>query len=382
MADRINKETVKHYLEVLDKYRNTSGLVGESDKDLINQINSSAYDSKEFQELMNKLRHTSPLDREKIINEYFDKNNEKDTNPEKEIANTFGVDISKIEHKILDSGIEIFSFYNPENGKQVILENKKDGISLVEQLKQIQEENTKYQSSNNEKNTTSILNDQRIKENIELKLIPIEEINEYLGQVKNLTVEDYKKLVFIIKNADELHINYINVENLFGLSKDGKIYEARTNSNKELQIGEPDNAIYNESKIDVSDEVNNNELDNAYEDNPNIKEELPEELQEGLGFLELDEEVKEKTIMLYENPDKLEKLPEEEKETYKNNIEIYQKYLLYLEKKEELEKNKHYTKILKKDDNKGYTTMFNLSMILIFVAIAILLISFIRLLNI
>ncbi len=382
MADRINKETVKHYLEVLDKYRNTSGLVGESDKDLINQINSSAYDSKEFQELMNKLRHTSPLDREKIINEYFDKNNEKDTNPEKEIANTFGVDISKIEHKILDSGIEIFSFYNPENGKQVILENKKDGVSLVEQLKQIQEENTKYQSSDNEKNTTSILNDQRIKENIELKLIPIEEINEYLGQVKNLTVEDYKKLVFIIKNADELHINYINVENLFGLSKDGKIYEARTNSNKELQIGEPDNAIYNESKIDVSDEVNNNELDNAYEDNPNIKEELPEELQEGLGFLELDEEVKEKTIMLYENPDKLEKLPEEEKETYKNNIEIYQKYLLYLEKKEELEKNKHYTKILKKDDNKGYTTMFNLSMILIFVAIAILLISFIRLLNI
>ena len=382
MADRINKETVKYYLEVLDKYRNTNGLVGESDKNLINQINSSAYDSKEFQELMNKLRHTSPLDREKIINEYFDKNNEKDTNPEKEIANTFGVDISKIEHKILDSGIEIFSFYNPENGKQVILENKKDGVSLVEQLKQIQEENTKYQSSNNEKNTTSILNDQRIKENIELKLIPIEEINEYLGQVKNLTVEDYKKLVFIIKNADELHINYINVENLFGLSKDGKIYEARTNSNKELQIGEPDNAIYNESKIDVSDEVNNNELDNAYEDNPNIKEELPEELQEGLSFEELDEEVKEKTIMLYENPDKLEKLPEEEKETYKNNIEIYQKYLLYLEKKEELEKNKHYTKILKKDDNKGYTTMFNLSMILIFVAIAILLISFIRLLNI
>ena len=382
MADRINKETVKYYLEVLDKYRNTNGLVGESDKNLINQINSSAYDSKEFQELMNKLRHTSPLDREKIINEYFDKNNEKDTNPEKEIANTLGVDISKIEHKILDSGIEIFSFYNPENGKQVILENKKDGVSLVEQLKQIQEENTKYQSSNNEKNTTSILNDQRIKENIELKLIPIEEINEYLGQVKNLTVEDYKKLVFIIKNADELHINYINVENLFGLSKDGKIYEARTNSNKELQIGEPDNAIYNESKIDVSDEVNNNELDNAYEDNPNIKEELPEELQEGLSFEELDEEVKEKTIMLYENPDKLEKLPEEEKETYKNNIEIYQKYLLYLEKKEELEKNKHYTKILKKDDNKGYTTMFNLSMILIFVAIAILLISFIRLLNI
>lgn len=378
MADRINKETVKYYLEVLDKYRNTNGLVGESDKNLINQINSSAYDSKEFQELMNKLRHASPLDREKIINEYFDKNNEKDTNPEKEIANTFGVDISKIEHKILDSGIEIFSFYNPENGKQVILENKKDGVSLVEQLKQIQEENTKYQSSNNEKNTTSILNDQRIKENIELKLIPIEEINEYLGQVKNLTVEDYKKLVFIIKNADELHINYINVENLFGLSKDGKIYEARTNSNKELQIGEPNNAIYNESKIDVSDEVNNNELDNAYEDNPNIKEEL----QEGLSFEELDEEVKEKTIMLYENPDKLEKLPEEEKETYKNNIEIYQKYLLYLEKKEELEKNKHYTKILKKDDNKGYTTMFNLSMILIFVTIAILLISFVRLLNI
>lgn len=382
MADRINKETVKYYLEVLDKYRNTNGLVGESDKNLINQINSSAYDSKEFQELMNKLRHASPLDREKIINEYFDKNNEKDTNPEKEIANTFGVDISKIEHKILDSGIEIFSFYNPENGKQVILENKKDGVSLVEQLKQIQAENTKYQSNNNEKNTTSILNDQRIKENIELKLIPIEEINEYLGQVKNLTVEDYKKLVFIIKNADELHINYINVENLFGLSKDGKIYEARTNSNKELQIGEPNNAIYNESKIDVSDEVNNNELDNAYEDNPNIKEELPEELQEGLSFEELDEEVKEKTIMLYENPDKLEKLPEEEKETYKNNIEIYQKYLLYLEKKEELEKNKHYTKILKKDDNKGYTTMFNLSMILIFVTIAILLISFIRLLNI
>ena len=382
MADRINKETVKYYLEVLDKYRNTNGLVGESDKNLINQINSSAYDSKEFQELMNKLRHASPLDREKIINEYFDKNNEKDTNPEKEIANTFGVDISKIEHKILDSGIEIFSFYNPENGKQVILKNKKDGVSLVEQLKQIQAENTKYQSNNNEKNTTSILNDQRIKENIELKLIPIEEINEYLGQVKNLTVEDYKKLVFIIKNADELHINYINVENLFGLSKDGKIYEARTNSNKELQIGEPNNAIYNESKIDVSDEVNNNELDNAYEDNPNIKEELPEELQEGLSFEELDEEVKEKTIMLYENPDKLEKLPEEEKETYKNNIEIYQKYLLYLEKKEELEKNKHYTKILKKDDNKGYTTMFNLSMILIFVTIAILLISFIRLLNI
>ena len=75
---------------------------------------------------------------------------------EEVISKTFGVDINDIEHKYLNSGKEIFSFYDSKIGRKRLLENPSDG-TLVEFLKEEQNNNADFQSNDYKANSTAIL---------------------------------------------------------------------------------------------------------------------------------------------------------------------------------------------------------------------------------
>lgn len=365
----MKKEDILKYFSLLDEYTlNNKVVFNNEELELINKINNELNKDMELSNLFNKLRNTFPSSREVLIDKYLDS---KPKSLPEEISRTFGIDISKIEHKLLDSGVEIFCFYDNALGKQVVLENKKDGRSLVEILKETQKENKKYQSNDNAKNSEDILRDKRENEDIELKMIPIESVDKYLGQVKSLSSEDYKKLFFLVRYSTELDIAYINIENMIGLSSYGKIYEVTKDKFNNFKVGEPKNLNYNEKDIDTTDRINNNEsLDNKYEDIPEIKEELNED------FESYDNDIKEKVIMFYENPSLLNNLGEVDKNVWIHRVEVYKVYLATLEK----QKNKPYVKTLKKEE-KGYVNLTTLIMMLEFTAIFIVTYFLLKVIN-
>lgn len=365
----MSKEDILNYFSLLDRYMvNNKVLFDNEELSLINRVNSIVNKDRELTILFNGLRNTSLENREKLINDYYATKEKKPKNNLEEIANTFGIDVSKIEHKILDSGVEIFCFYDSSLGKNVILENRSDGKSLVEVLKEVQEGNKKYQGSDSVKNSSDILSDKRVKENVELKMLSIDEVDKNLGQVKGLTGEDYKKLAVLIRNSTELGISYINIENMVGLSNYGKIYEVSKDSVGNYKVGEPKAANYNEQNIDTSERIENNEsLANSYEDVPNVVE---------VEFEGLSEDIKKKTIMFYENPDLLESLSPEERMMWKRNVEVYEKYLVFVEASRKNDKPK--VKRLEKVDNSGFVNMFVIGMIMEFISLGLIVYCFLR----
>ena len=375
----IDKNILMYYARLWNEYINNSNIIfNEEQANIINYINNEAKNNQELNKLLEELKQSN--NKEELIENYFNKlENKKSQNEYEVISETFGIEVTNIEHKYLNNGKEIFSFYDNNIGRNRILENNKNGVSLVEELKEIQANNKKYQTSSNENNAEEILKDKNIKENCELKMIPLEEVGEHLSQVKNLTIEDYNKLMFMIKNANSLDIQYINIENLIALNKEGKIYEIYNNSSYEYQIGEPNTAHYNEEVVNVSEKINENyrvseqnmALQSNYEDNPNVVEYAPED--EEILFDNLDEEIQEKTIMLYENPELIDKIPEEQKELWLEYIELYKKKLEIEEKQKENEYNKPKVKVYtkEKDNNLGFIYLKSIVAIISIVIITI-----------
>lgn len=369
----MDKGKVIRYFLLFDAYnRDNSFSFNDEQFNFINEVNKYARSDEEFNELINKLKSTSYYDREAIIEEYYDTKQKKSLENESEvIAKTFGIDISKINHNMLNSGIEVFSFYDFNVGKMVVLENRKDGKSLVEQLKEMQTQSSLYQSSNSEKNAHDMLSDERVNSNIELKMIPINQINNYLEQVKSLKKEDYMALGYLIKNANYFGIDYINIENMFGISKSGKVYEVRHDNEKGYQIGEANSISYNENDLDVSSRFDG-DADSVYNDYEDIGY-VTEKDVENCEFNYLSDEDKELTVSLYENPKELENISEERKKVYTKYIEMYKKYLLLLaglnltRKKSNVKK-----KVLEKDDFSGFINTNGLLLIIEFVVITVI----------
>ena len=119
----MKKEDILKYFELLDKYTlNNKVVFNNEELELINKVNDELNKNPELSNLFNNLRNTFPSSRENLIDKYLDS---KPKSLPEEISKTFGIDISKIEHKILDTGVEIFYFYDNTLGKEVVLENKK-----------------------------------------------------------------------------------------------------------------------------------------------------------------------------------------------------------------------------------------------------------------
>ena len=380
----IGKDILIEYIGILNNNNNSNFTFGERESYIINLVNNEVKNSNEFREFINRLNGSS--DKISVIEEYFNslevKKSQSDSGV---IASVFGIDISKIEHKYLNNGKEIFSFYDVKYGRPVVLENKKDGVSLVEQLKEIQSQNNEYQTFNGERNVQNILEDKAFKDNCELSMIPIEEIWEHLNQLKNLSVDDLKMLNFLIQNSYSLGIVSINIENFIGLDKYGKIYEVYKDKSSEYKIGEPDTASYNQEDIIVSDRVSDsyNEseqnvvLQSGFEDEPNVIENLPSD--EDVRFDYLPDDIKDKTIMFYENPNLLNELSDDEREMWKKYVSMYQKKL----EQEEIELNKKNSapkirRYVKEENSKGYINFMNLMLI---ISVILILVSFFVILN-
>ncbi|MBE6159515.1 MAG: hypothetical protein E7157_00490 [Lactobacillales bacterium] len=363
----MNREQLVEYVNLYNQFQKNPNMQFTAEQlNLINEVHKEAQTNQELATFLSNTSNSTEQERMNALNEYINKQEiQKQGEKEEEvIAATYGIDISNIQHKYLDNGKEIFYFYDMKLGRNVVLENKKEGISLVEQLKQMQIENEKFQLGTNEQNTNQMLNEQQNKENIEIKMIPLNEIENHMNQLQNMSVEDAQKFNFLVRNAEQMGISYINIENLIGINQSGELLEVKYDKlNNKYEISSPTGAIYHENEITTSDRIDNsyteseqyNNLQSNFEDKPEI-----ETVDE---FDQLSDEMKEQIQKYHEYPELLEMLPEEEKQMWTYYVDIYEQKL---EKEQEMQnqQNKPKQYVYKKQDKKaGFADILLLSLI-------------------
>ena len=246
----MDKQLLIRYVEMLNKFEEIS-KAGNSiypsaeESGLMKKIKGLYNSSDEYKMLIKMIHTLPPEERMKAIDDFFNKNDDKSKSSKSEeeaISKTFGIDAHKIRHSYLESGKELFSFYDPKIDKEIVLENDKNGKPLVEKLKDIQSDNEKYQTDNAEVNTNNILRDQRNNNDLELDMLTKEEINTRMARMANMSDANYEKLQFLLANYDRLNIKGINMDNLVYLDEDNVVHEVIVNENQELAVAVPKEA--------------------------------------------------------------------------------------------------------------------------------------------
>lgn len=376
-----NKEIEKN-IKLFIKFLNNPNLstLNAEEKRAILEVNNLCKTDPEFNEMVNKLKGSfSDESRMNILNDYLDQKELKEAKTNEEvISKTFGVDINDIEHKYLNSGKEIFSFYDPKIGRKRLLENPSDG-TLVEFLKEEQNNNEDFQSNDYKANSTAILNEKLKEKNIELKMVYIGDLNDHQKEIDNLEEKKKKCLDEILKNKEKLGVVYVNLEDIVALDKDGKIIEGAFNEEKQkAEVQSPKEANYRAQEIsnensNVSSNENNGEsyaTDNTSVNEFNEFEDIPDIINaEGINPA-MREEVAENLKKYYKNPDAMLALTPLEREYYEKLVGI-------LSEKIELKKENKQVMTLKNPDNKwGFSNIVLLSIIAIALAIVVLIMIF------
>ena len=381
----MDKERVEKSVKTFIKYLNDldiSKLTEEEKQDII-YINDLCKTNEEINDMMYKIKiSNSEIDRLNVLKDYFLNEEVKNAKTEEElISKTFGINIEDIEHRKLNTGKDVFVVYGDTSGRKRIIENPKDKESLVEFLKEEQNNNKDYQTENYKANSKDILYNQLNTTDLELKVVPAREIYKYTEIINSLDEKIRICLTEIIKNIDKLNIEYINLENAVALDKDGNLIEAVYNlDERKVDLQEPKEYSYNSTEMsnednnssfsdedviystndEVMDEEENNIENNEFEDIPEIVE------AEGIEG-EKKEEVIKNMKKYYKNPDAMLSLPPEERMYYERLNAIL------AEKIEQRKKNTNRNVMTLKNNqnNFGFSNIFLISVVLIVISIVL-----------
>ena len=289
------KEQFIRFANIADRVKgqNEEGkqLITLEEKAFAEELIEKMMNNPEYRELLEKIINAPQGDALPMVEEFFQEEKEKEMEgkPEEEqIAEVFGVSANQIKHLYLKNGKEIFSFYSPSLGRDIVLENSKKGKSITEILKELQEESDKYQSDNPEENSNDIMMDERLKSNIELPMYPPKEVEQHMAEVEALTPQEQTLLDHLITHAEELDIKLINIENLIYIDNNHEIKEITFDKDFKPVTSSPEG-----------------ERNTEIEEDSNSKEEIDSMVLENTGEKEDENEKDKKDAkqLVYFNPD-------------------------------------------------------------------------------
>ena len=316
----MDKDKMIKYIELYNKYEKSEDkdnlVFTEDELKLIDEGNIFAQNNPELGNIMN-----GPAEnRINEVEKFFEKQEElqKESEEMKAIKEAFGIDITNIENKKLDNGVEIFKFYAPKLQRVVVLQNRND-LSLVEQLKNKQANNEQFQTNNDMNNTNAMLEEERQKDDVELKMIYPSEVNNYLNMLTNMKPEDRKKLNYIINNIDNLGVKKLNLQNLIYLDQNDNLREVTYDSEKDIVEDKDPNTLENNVEtINTSDRIGTS-LYNDYEDKPEEKENIDD-------FEQLSQDIQTQVVTYNDYPELLNAMEEEERKKWEHYIELYKEH--------------------------------------------------------
>lgn len=330
-------EDFNKYLKILDRIdvateNNEILSFSPEEREVVRRVQVAAGNNSELGELLGKIKDSSSAERAKIVDEFFNSNSNTKSE-ENEIAKVYGVDPRNINFKRLNSGKEIFSFFDFKLNRLVVLENNKNGKSLVEYLEEIQNENEQYQSTDDLGNANSIMDDQRKKTSMEMQMISLNEIGKHQAEVDELSDEDKQKLQFLMANADQLGVRMINIENLIYSDSNNNIKEVVFDKDRKVAVADPESEEFEKETTGpevIGGEATpvNDELGAMFE-TPSTDDLIanvsPAKFE---MFEDLDESSKNAVIAAYEDRSILDGIQDpREKQNLENKIALYQNYL-------------------------------------------------------
>ncbi|MBO6195807.1 MAG: hypothetical protein J6O56_05665 [Bacilli bacterium] len=372
------------YLNYLSKINSDKNYVPNTEENtaIYNITNDVKY-----ADLMNQLKGITDFNsKKKIIIDYIAEEEMKKSKGNKDlISKIYGVNIENIDSVKLDNGKEVFAFYDEKIGRKRLIENLGEE-SLMENLKEVQNNNIEFQTNDYKKNSENILKSQAEQNNNrqELKMV---DINEYISHPENYGVldEDTRSIINKVYNSkDDLKIKYINVENKVLLTEDHKVIEISKTKDGNYVLNQPIKWQQNVDEVDNEIKVEENEknVDDVYENDYSIDSNSFEDEPEFISAEEIESEIKASNISLpysteeikdkikkyYDNPIEMENIEDESEKSFFNRMvnEIYAIRKTNYEKKKEQKMSMVY----KNTDlnNSGFVNLIFISILLLFLA--------------
>lgn len=254
------KNQLLKFAQIIEQLKSQSNGIQISieDQSFLEQVRDTYMDNPEYFELLKNIMDAPLGGCISVLEEFYKKKEEeekKDKNPEEEISKVFGVSPNQIQHLFLKNGKEVFFFYSFELEKDILLENSNKGKSLMEVLEEIQNNDEKYQMDSDEENTNHIMMDERLKNNLELEMVPVEEVLGHTSEIDQLNDDDKKLLNHLVSHKDELDIKEINIENLVYITNDHKLKEITFDKDFKPVVSSPESENIEDSNDPVQNDT-------------------------------------------------------------------------------------------------------------------------------
>lgn len=277
-----------------------------------------------------------------------------------ELAHIYGLSLADIEHVVLENGKELFKFYNPKDRRIKMIENRDYGSNMSESFKSIQQELTFTQSENAKENAEQIYNHNSDYKQVELSLVSVTELKgnkyQYIRQINSLSTIDRKRLMALLKSADEIDLAYINITNAIGVDSKNQVIDVDYDyQNNHAIIKKAKVLSYQDNKQMVTEdnlvmEVTDADLDTVIKQ-VDIADDIPT-ITEPQELMIVGEKINtQKVVEFYNTPELIERsnLNDKQKAIYTRIIEK-----IKLKIKNDNTKNTKKVRTLTKNNNNHY----------------------------
>jgi len=308
----INKENILSYAKLVNKViSDDSYKLTDDDNRILNYMKELIKNNPKYADFAEKIIDMNGnIDQiQQLLDDYTKENTNENKSEEEQIAETFNISVNDIEHLYLNGGKKIFHFYSNDLGRDVILENTKDGKNLSEILEDLKRQNNQDTNNLEKTDSTDLLMDNSRVSNLEMKMYSPEQIINNKNIVQLISDKDLFLVKYLVSNAERLNIKLINLENLFYITNDHKIKEITFDKNFRPVVSDPDyehnlddkqtDDSMSENLESINDEEmsNDSDLNDMFDDTEKEEQEKSEEEKK-----EQEKESKGKVLKL-ENPD-------------------------------------------------------------------------------
>lgn len=176
---------------------------------------------------------------QQFLNSYLKEKDDVEKNEEEQIAEVFNISVNDIEHLYLNGGKKIFHFYSNELGRDVVLENVKDGKKLDEVLEELKSQNNEDNPEMKTDSTDLLMANSRVG-NLEMNMYSPEQIINNKDITQLINENDLLLVKYLVSNAERLDIKLINLDNLFYITNDHKIKEITFDKDFKPVVSDPE----------------------------------------------------------------------------------------------------------------------------------------------
>lgn len=258
-----NFDKLIEYTTILSNYEHGNYRLNDEEANVLKTLNKS--NDLKMQIEIDKIKKMSFSERDKYIEslkEKMQKKNEISSSVEEEISLTFGVDVSHIKVNRLKTGKTLYTFFDENLGRNVVLQSDDKG-ALTSKLQEIRKES----QDDAELESEDILEEKRVNEGLEVDFVYLSDIGRHISEISSFSEEKRRELRFLIDNALEFGIVAINLENVIGMDSYGNVFEVYFDKvQNRPKINNIDN---NKVEDDVNTKNDKDKLSEAVNENKN-----------------------------------------------------------------------------------------------------------------